>query len=158
MFNAKLYAVAFNYMNNGEDAKEVVQRSWIEIFKSLKNYKEQDAIEGWMKTIVIRQAWKEQKMRSKIVDINSVHINKSDDSELRLMENLSCQEILNEMNAIPSGSRMVFKMFVIDELSHQEIADKLSIKASTSRAHLAQARKIMKERFYSINKMVNNGI
>lgn len=145
-------------MNNGEDAKEVLQRSWIEIFKSLKNYKEQDALEGWMKTIVIRQAWKEQKMKSKVVDINSIHLNRADDSEVRLMDNLSCQEILKEMEAIPTGSRMVFKMFVIDELSHQEIAEKLSIKESTSRAHLTQARKIMKERFYSINKMVNNGI
>lgn len=141
-----------------EQAKEVLQRSWIEIFKSLKNYSEQDALEGWLKTIVIRQAWKFQKQGLKVVDINSSVLSRTDDSESRIIDKMTCQEILKEMDSIPRAARMVFKMFVLDEFSHAEIAGQLGITESTSRAHLTQARKIMRRKFYSINKMVKDGI
>lgn len=157
-YNLKLYAVVYNYMNDGEEAKEVLQRSWIEIFNSLSNYKEKDALEGWLKTIVIRQAWKANKQRTKVVDINSISHESADNSAARLMDSMTCQEILKEMELIPSAARMVFKLFVLDELSHSEIADQLGINRSTSRAHLAQARKIMRRRFISINKLVKDGI
>jgi len=39
-FNQKLFAVSMKYMRNRNDAEEVLQDSWISIFKSLGSYTE----------------------------------------------------------------------------------------------------------------------
>ena len=158
LFNAKLYATACYHMNDEEEAKEVLQQAWVDIFKSLHNYKEQAALGGWMKTIILRKIWKHHKSRSAIVELKSEHKLTADDSSARLLQRISCKEILDEMEAIPPQARKVFKLYVLDELSHGEIAALMSISESASRSHLTKARKIMKERYYSINKMASNGL
>jgi RNA polymerase sigma-70 factor (ECF subfamily) len=46
----------------------------------------------------------------------------------------------------------VFNLYVIDEFTHKQIAEQLNISTGTSQWHLANARRILKEK---INEVVN---
>jgi len=158
LYNKSLYAVSLKYIRQTEDAQEVLQDSWVEIFKSLESYSEQGKLEGWMKTIVIRTAWKKIRSRKKFEELEMHDINNNINPNSQWMDKMTCEEILNLLDFVPTASRMVFKLFILDQFSHSEIAQQLEITESTSRAHLTKARKILKEKFTLLNNVSRNGI
>lgn len=134
-------------MNHRHNAEEVLQDSWIDIFNSLERYEDQGKFEGWLKTIVIRRAWKAIKKRKYVEELNDEFIKTTANMEKQIMDQMTCTEILNELEIIPNGAREVFKMAVIDGFNHQEISEILEITPSTSRAHLSRARKILQKKY-----------
>jgi RNA polymerase sigma factor (sigma-70 family) len=44
---------------------------------------------------------------------------------------------------LPSGYRTVFNLFVLEDMSHREIAEALGIEESTSRSQLVKARNML---------------
>jgi len=103
-----------------------------------------------MKTILIRKIWKSNKQKKQVVELDQ-DMSKYN-HQTQIIEQLTCQEILNEMDKIPPTSRLVFKLFVLEEYKHSEIANMLDITESTSRVHLTKARNIMRNRHSIINK------
>lgn len=138
-------------MYTHHDAEEVVQNAWISIFNGLSNYKHEGKFEAWMKMIVIRKAWKARAQQKKIISISDADPKMSYDLETVLMDKMTCMEILRLLEKIPFGSREVFKMYVLEGFSHNEIAKILDISQSTSRVHLSKARKLLKKLFNSLN-------
>jgi len=55
------------------------------------------------------------------------------------------EEILLAIDQLSHMTRTVFNLFVIDGYGHEEIADMLKISSGTSKAHLHNARKKLKE-------------
>lgn len=153
LYNGKLYQSACTYLNNQEQAKGLVQETWIDIFKGLKGYDvNKSKLLTWMKTILIRKVWKSNKEENRIVELQHNHSTYNHQTEI--IEHLSCEEILNEMDKIPAASRMVFKLFVLEGYQHREIAAMLDISVSTSRVHLTKARNILRQRHIIINKVI----
>lgn len=152
LYNGKLFKSACTYLNDEENAKGIVQETWIDIFKGLDGYdinKSQPIT--WMKTILIRKVWKANKKNRKTEELDHNHSFYNHQSQI--IDQLSCQEILNEMDKIPEASRLVFKLFVLEEYSHAEISAMLEISESTSRVHLTKARNILRNRHNIINKV-----
>ena len=62
---------------------------------------------------------------------------------------------------LPQATRVVFNLYVIDEFTHQQIAENLKISKGTSKWHLSNARKILKEKINQAivakNKNPNDG-
>jgi len=153
MYNMNLYTSACTYLHNKELAKEVTHETWIDIFKGLDKYDEtKSQLMTWMKTILIRKIWKLNSKKSSTVELN--HAQFIESRTEMIIDKMSCDELLGEMEKIPNSSRMVFKMYVLEGYKHSEIAQFLDITESTSRVHLTKARKIMKERYASINQII----
>ena len=138
-----------------DQAKGLVQETWIDIFKGLSGYDASKAqLITWMKTILIRKAWMANSQRKMTTEID--HSIPSYNHQSQIFDRMSCEEILDEMDKIPAASRMVFKLFVLEEYKHSEIAQMLSISESTSRVHLTKARNILRLRYAQLNKAVEN--
>ena len=135
-------------MYTHQDTEDVVQNAWVSIFKGLSDYKHDDKFEAWIKVIVIRQAWS-ARSKNKHLELNLGHQNKlTYEIEGKIIDRMTCNEILDILEYVPFGSREVFKMYVLEGYKHFEIAEILGIAVSTSRAHLTQARKILKKIFF----------
>lgn len=151
-YNRLLFGVSLRYMNSRSDAEEVLQESWIQIFRSLDKYVDQGHIEAWLKKLVIRTAWKAIRKKSSHIDLDQIRHPISIPLDDQMMDKMTCEQILNFLEDVPQGSRQVFKMFVLEGFSHAEIGEELNITASTSRAHLTKARKILLEKYNSLNR------
>ncbi len=57
------------------------------------------------------------------------------------LDRISHEEIIRSVQKLSPGYRAVFNLFVIDDLSHEEIAKHLGISVGTSKSNLAKARK-----------------
>jgi RNA polymerase sigma-70 factor, ECF subfamily len=54
---------------------------------------------------------------------------------------------------LPPASAMVFNLFVMEGYKHQEIAEQLHISVGTSKWHLNEARRLLKQRLQNITNL-----
>jgi len=81
-YSSRLLAVASRYVYDREEAKDILQDSWIKIFRAMldDSYNEEGKLMGWMTRIVINTALKNKNNTSARVDNNSCHqCDKQDD-------------------------------------------------------------------------------
>ncbi|MGN6645512.1 MAG: RNA polymerase sigma factor [Cytophaga sp.] len=148
IFSPKLFALACRYMSNKEDAKDVLQESFIKIFEKLSSFKKNGSFEGWLKRIVVNTALSKYKQNQKNIINYSADVNEWDDAEeneipeeTNSFMQLDEQTILMHIQQLPEEYRIVFNLAGIEGLSHKEISGLLGIKEETSRIRLLRARK-----------------
>ncbi|MDX5320473.1 MAG: sigma-70 family RNA polymerase sigma factor [Bacteroidota bacterium] len=140
-YKSKLMGIAMRYAGSREHAQDVLQEAFISILNKCKAYKGSGSFEGWMTRVVINTAisfnrkWEYRR--------NDLPDEQSEWEDYRLPADLQLQEkdLLALVQKLPAGYRTVFNMYVIDGYSHDEIAEQLSISASTSKTQLMKAKK-----------------
>ena len=152
-YNGFLFSICMKYMRNRHQAEEVLQDAWIEIFNGLERYQDQGKFEGWIKTIAVRKAWRTISKNKPSIDLEYAKHIPEGQSETKIFDQMACEEILNTLEEIPAGSREVFKMYVLDGYTHEEIASIMGISNSTSRAHLSRARKLLTKKHNHMNQI-----
>lgn len=143
-YSGFLKSAALNYLNDEAKIMDVLQETWINIFNHIHSYEERGFFYPWAKKILLREVIKlSNKDKAKIVFLDT--LKRSDLIQNPIAEKkLELEEAMKMVERIPSPAREVFKMHVIDGLSHKEIGEVMNIKDSTSRVHLTNARKHMK--------------
>lgn len=153
-YAASLLSVARRYARNPEDAADILQESFILIFKKIKTYdREKGTLATWMRKIVVNTALAHYRKMNfsheKTVEILPENIDISAD----IFSKMSFDEIIALVNTLPDGAREVFNMAVFDDFSHEEISATLGIPTGTSRSLLSRARRLLQEK---ITKMQSN--
>jgi len=141
-----LMGICLRYMNNEFDANDVLQESFIRIFKNIGNYKSNGSFEGWISKITVRSALIAlRKRKSGIRFLEQVSNNEEKTYEAEIEVNLNEEDILLMIQKLPEHYRIIFNMSVIEGYNHAEIAKLLNIPEGTSRTKLTRARKKLQE-------------
>ena len=144
-FSGQLFATAIRHTNAREDAEDVLQDSFVKIFKHIKSYRQDFSFEGWMRRIVINTAITHYRRNLKHrhhQDIDEMHATPRDLENVSDLE-FTADELELAIAQLPIGYRTVFCMYVIEGFKHQEIADKLGVDVNTSKSQLSRARKYL---------------
>ncbi|MCZ8197499.1 MAG: sigma-70 family RNA polymerase sigma factor [Flavobacterium sp.] len=146
LFAKKLFGLCLKYSNNYSEAEDNLQDGFIQIFKTINQYKNQGSFEGWAKRLMINTAL--QKFRkTKHLEIITENIPETEDVEVEINEeSISIDYLLDLIQELPERYRLVFNLYAIDDFSHQEIADLLEISVGTSKSNLSRARMILKQK------------
>jgi RNA polymerase sigma-70 factor (ECF subfamily) len=147
LFKARLLGLCRRYSRSREEAQDILQESFIKIFSKINQLESSEKLEGWMKAVTVRTA------------IDHYHKVKTHDSiffklETEEMEEISSiaikdftdQYLLNIINQLPDGCRLVFNLSVVEGYNHSEIANLLNISEGTSRSQLHHAKHLLKEK------------
>jgi RNA polymerase sigma-70 factor (ECF subfamily) len=136
------------YTPNKEDARDVLQESFVKIFSKLNQVESVDKLEGWMKTVAVRTAIDQyhKVKRLTLQAYTEKEFEISDADHDVILENLSDEYLIQAINALPEGCRLVFNLFEVEGYAHAEIADLLTINESTSRSQLHHAKYLLKQK------------
>ena len=66
--------------------------------------------------------------------------------------NIPLDQILSSIQNLPTQYRLTFNLYVMDEYSHKEISEMLSISIGTSKSNLHRAKLILKEQIQVLKK------
>lgn len=134
------------YCKNRDEAQDNLQDSFVIIFTKINTFKNTGSFEGWMKRIVINKAIDRYKREPFLESIEDYQIeddlNTIDTSGL----SIPLDHLLYMVQELPDRYRLVFNMYQLDDFSHKEIADALSITEGTSKSNLHRAKAILKEK------------
>lgn len=145
IFSAKMFALCLRFSKDRADAEDTLQDGFIKIFTSIGQYAGKGSFEGWMKRIMINTAMEKFKKNYPlqiVEELPEIEDNEDIDEEVSIPE-----EVLADfVNQLPERYKMVFNLYVIEEMSHKDIAVLLGINEGTSKSNLARAREILKRK------------
>jgi RNA polymerase sigma factor (sigma-70 family) len=137
--------VCMRYLKDEDRAADAFQDSFIKIFKNIEQVREEKALVGWIKRIAVNTALDHIKLVRYDDDVNEKGHELSDQFYADLLDRLSVEVVLDAVNRLSEGYRIVFNMHVVDGYSHEEIAAKLDISVGTSRSQLFHAKRVLKQ-------------
>jgi len=153
-FHSSLLGICMRYGKSKAEAEDILQVSMIRIFKNIGSFSGTGSFEGWMKRIVVNTAIDNFRKNNKFYYHQDIdEINGTAYAALDISNNLEVRDILNTVQQLPTGYRMVFNLFAIEGFSHKEISVKLGISENTSKTQLLKARKSLRKKLESMNKL-----
>jgi len=142
----KMFAVCLRYCKNHEEAEEVLQEGFVQVFKSLKNYKYQGSFEGWVRKIMVYSAIQYYRSKTKLHPVIYMRTSMEEPAEKEeTLSQLGKKELLKMIQALPPAYRMVFNLYVFEGMKHREIAEHLGISEGTSKSNFFDAKLILQK-------------
>lgn len=143
-----LRAVCIRYIYHTNSVKDVLQESFILIFKNLNKFDpDKGAFHKWAVTITINATFNYNR-RMTLKNQDSFEIDLHDVPQIPvILENLSIEASLQMLKKMPADYFEVFNLYIIDGYDHKEIASMLNINADLSRKRLSRARTWLKKTY-----------
>lgn len=157
-FYGYLMAIALRYIKDEMEAEDVVNESFVKIFRKVNKFSFEDdeyiiekTFKAWIARITVNTSIDKIRSKKETLALDEIHdselVHQSVNSSNRLEEN----DILNLLNELPEIQRSIFNLYEIEGFSHDEIGKMLDIPESTSRTYLTRAkaklRKLYTEQF-----------
>lgn len=139
-------SICIRYTRDEGEAMEVVNDSYMKVLDKLQEYDHSKPFRSWYGKILVNTAidnYRRNLKNNEYVSIDT--INETGESDPEIETELSVNDILTLYSYLPANYRMTFNLFEIEGYSHKEIGQMLGITASTSRANLARAKKMLRE-------------
>ena len=141
-----MYFTCFHMMRNKEDAEDILQESFSHAFQKLDLYRFESSFGTWMKRIVINNCINELKRVKMDLQFEadlSGHLESQDDD--KFSHELKVEDIKKALEVVPSGSRLVFQLYLLEGYDHTEIAEILGVSVSNSKSQYMVAKRKVKE-------------
>lgn len=133
-------SICLRYSSNEEDAKDILNKGFMKVFKSLSKYDHRYPFKGWLRTIMVNTALNHYRDNKKFRQEMELHESESVVYDENALSQLAAEEILGLVRQLPPAYRSVFMMYVVDGYTHVEIAGILGINEGTSRSNFSKAR------------------
>lgn len=158
-FAPKMFGVCLRYAKDSTEAEDNLQDGFIKVFSNLKNFRHDGSFEGWIRRIMINVSLEKIRKQHLLYPVEDVAIYDSVNFSDDVIAKISADDLMKIIQELPPRYRLVFNLYVIEGLSHQEIAREMSITQGTSKSNLARAREILKkkvqENFGELNAHTN---
>ena len=143
LFEKKFFGLCLKYSSSYADAQDNFQEGFLIIFRKINQYSGKGSFEGWAKRILINNALQKYKgMRfMEVLTDNIPDVDVEIDEE-----KISLDFLMQIIHELPDQYRIVFSLYVLDDYSHQEISEMLSISTGTTKSNLHRARLLLKEK------------
>ena len=146
-FYGKMMGVALRYFRDQDTASDVEQESFIKAFSKINQFEGGANFGGWLKRIVVNHSLDILRKNKKISFTNEdslydkSHVEEDDVSKY---ENINMNQILDAVQQLSNSYKAVFNLYVLDGLTHKEIAQVLNISEGTSKSNYAKAKAKLK--------------
>jgi RNA polymerase sigma-70 factor (ECF subfamily) len=143
---AKLNHFALSLTCDMDDAKDLVQETYLKVLSSEDKYEDNTNLKAWMLTIMRNtfiNNYRKQKRNNEVISDNiELHFlgTPAIQSSQKTDTNYYVKEINKQINSINDEQRIPFEMF-LDGYKYKEIADKMNISLGTVKSRIFFTRK-----------------
>lgn len=144
-YQRPLYSIVRNIVIDHDDANDVLQNTFVKIFRYLKEFKGDSKLFTWMYRIATNEALSFIKSRAKISKLTSEAL------QSRLIENLESDpyfdgdavqiKLQKAIVSLPEKQQLVFKMRYFEELKYDDMSEILGTSVGALKASYHHASK-----------------
>ncbi|HXS54484.1 MAG TPA: sigma-70 family RNA polymerase sigma factor [Hanamia sp.] len=151
-FFALMYSICKDYSENQQTVVSLINEGFLKIFMNIQSFDPgKGNFEGWSKRIMTNTAidhYRSEKNKNKVIELNEDHSVEKDLQQNP--KNHVEEEVLYLIKNLPAVTQKVFSLHIFKGYSHKEIAGMLDIAESTSRWHVAEARRNLRQQAHKI--------
>ena len=160
-FIDSMYNFAFSLTCDADDAKDLVQETYLKAFRFINSFQQGTNAKAWLFVILKNNFINDFRKKSKEpakVDYQEVEtfynfeeVNKPITADLKVesLKLIVGDEVLNTLNSLTVNFRTVITLCALEGLTYEEMAKILDIPIGTVRSRLHRARNVLKERLNS---------
>lgn len=145
----QMRGVCRRYFHDEQMVEDVLHDAFIIIFTSFDRLRDERRAEYWMMAITRNVA---SKCKEHLEALPTVSLDETREAEQiaaedeeRDVRGVPLSEVIKMINRLPEGYGKVFRLSVLEGLSHKEIADILGIEPHSSSSQLARAKKMLRK-------------
>jgi len=148
-FYQPLCNYAYTFLQDRDEAEEIVQGTFISIWEKRKNLNFHTSGKSYLYAMVRNACLnviKHEKIKQKYVGEELALTDPGYESVSNTVAGLELEERIQQaIEHLPEQCRLVFKLSRFEELKYSEIAEQLEISVKTVENHMGKALKIMRE-------------
>ena len=147
-------SICLRYTSNREDAKEVLDDGFVKVFTKVKDYPDNINFKSWFRRILINTAIDYFRQRQRKIEMVLLEEYHDQIIEPEYYNQLSYDQLIYFVEDLSPMYRIVFNLYEIEGLNHEEIAKLLNISEGTSRSNLTRARVKLQVKILEYHKTI----
>ncbi len=148
LYSKAMFNVCYRMMSNREEAEDLLQDSFTDAFHRLHTFRYESSFGHWLKRVTVHKCINEIKRKKADLDYYDDmgwFENQEEEKEEAYGNGLTVENVKKAMEHLPSGSRMIFSLYLLEGYDHVEISQILDISESNSKSQYMRARRKIKE-------------
>ncbi len=161
----RVYNVALGIVQNQEEAEDIAQEVFIQVFESIVQFKGQSKLSTWIYRITVTHAleWLRSRKRKKRFGY-MIRLFQSDASEpgidipdfvhpgVQLENQEKARLLFKAIDALPENQKVAFTLHKIEDLSYEEIAAVMEVSLGAVESLIHRARVNLQKKLKSLRK------
>ncbi|NUN70540.1 MAG: sigma-70 family RNA polymerase sigma factor [Bacteroidetes bacterium] len=155
-----LYNYALRLTNNEDDAKDLIQDTYLKAYRFIDKYQSDTNAKAWLfrilKNSFINNYRKSSRTPEQVeyneveeyVDLLKAESAPVTDMRHDMYDNMLGDDVVRAMESLNEEFRTIIILSDLEEMTYEEIAEILEIPLGTVRSRLHRARKAMQEKLY----------
>jgi RNA polymerase sigma factor (sigma-70 family) len=139
-YERPVYTLARRLTRSVEDAEDVLQETFLEVCRSLKQWRGEGSLWGWIRTIAASKALMRYR-REKLREWEPLQ----DDVAGRAGDVALAMDLEAALARLPDRSRAVVWLHDVEGYTHEEIAELMGMTTSFSKSQLARAHERLRQ-------------
>lgn len=154
LYQNKILSTCLGFVPNRQDAEDIVQEVFVEVFRSVQTFKEESKLSSWIYRIAINKSLeairfkKRKKRKAFFQSLIGLHDRKDSlatghfDHPGVLLENKERSEILfSKIELLPDNQRIAFVICKVEGMSYKEASEIMKCSVSSIESLLFRAKK-----------------
>lgn len=152
-----VYNTAIGIVQNEEDAEDVAQEAFVQVYQSIHNFKGESKLSTWLYRITVTKALdherkKKRKKRSAILkriflteEDNEIETPDFNHPGVLLDQKENAAELFRAIRKLPENQKVAFVLNKLEGLSYQEISEVMNTSLSSVESLLHRAKTNLKK-------------
>jgi len=141
LYFKQMYNTSLRILNNTTEAEDVMQDSFLDAFRKIKDFTGEGNFGGWLRRIVVNNSIDVLKNRKETISFEETRLEMADDFDDRY-ENVDykVEEIKKAVQKLSDDHRLIISLFLFEGYDHDEISQILNISNNASRTRFSRAK------------------
>lgn len=154
------YAVAFNILRSETETKDIVQESFVRVWKNISSYEPEKKFTTWLYRIVVNLCYDRLKVKSRrreqasdlsqLADGGEIFVQQSAERDLEIKD--IGEKIIEMSQTLPPKQKLVFSLRDLNDFSLEEISQTTGMSMSSVKANLSYARRYLRRKIGEMEK------
>jgi RNA polymerase sigma-70 factor (ECF subfamily) len=145
LYSKAMYNTALRMVQHPQDAEDLLQSVFVEVFGKLDTFRFESSIGAWIKRITVNKCINFLKMRRLSFSELTALTDRAEPQEAEPESPYSIDQIRKGISNLPDGYRVVFSLYAVEGYDHEEISDILGISEATSKSQYSRAKARLRE-------------
>lgn len=154
-FSSRVYNTVLGILQSVEDAEDITQEIFVQIYRSIGNFKQESSISTWIYRITVNKAFefiRSKKRKKRFAIVKSIFSSEETEEPIEFVhpgiieENKERGKILfKAIEKLSEKQKTAFILCKIENLSYKEISDIMSLSLSSIESLIFRAKENLKK-------------
>ena len=145
LYSTAMYNLCLRMVPDRSEAEDLLQESFVKMFRELPSFRGQSTVGAWLRRIVINQCLNHiRKRQLSFVALDDHELIDTPDEELTSYD-ITADDIHRAILRLPEGARVVCVLHLLEGYRHSDIAETLGISESTSKSQYRRAVSLLQD-------------